>query len=322
MTGREQQNSRHEAWVKKHLEGVPDIFSLFIMDVKNNSIRSKETSPGTMKTYLERILAFYDYITSKGIDIYEVRYSDITAYKEFLNDKSAAYFNLSLSVINRFYDFLVRDKRIDSNPCANQRKKMIAKKEEIVYMSDKELKYVLRSMKRGENRKTTKYLNRDLCLIHLGCSTGLRISEILNIDVEDVDFDTNEIHNIYAKGYMHEAKSMQFSDTTRQLLIDWINDREMIFGNRTGALFVNPSGNRMGASGVRKMLHKATKDLGKNITPHKMRTTCGMKTYAVTHDIYAVAEQLGHARIETSMIYAGSTKERRKEIVDRISVDF
>ena len=322
MSGRQQQDEKTEQWITNNLKGYPDIFSLFAMDIKLNNRRKKVASPATMKIYLQRVEHFYKYVESKGKSIYDVRYSDITAYKNSLEQKSAAYLNLTLAAINRFYDFLVKDDRIAKNPCADQVGREIPEKETIVYMEDHELKDVLVGIKHAVNRKTAKYKNRDLCLIQLGCYTGLRISEILNIDVEDLDLENGLIKNVYTKGHRDKSRTIVIGDQTQKAIMDWLVDREKIFGNLPGPLFVNPSGKRLSAAGVRKMLHKETAKLGKNITPHKMRTTCGMRTYDYSHDLNAVAKKLGHSKVETSKIYADLTERREQEITNGIEIRF
>lgn len=322
MSGRQQQDQKIEQWIADNLKGLPEIFSLFAMDIKLNSKRKKVASPATMKVYLQRVEYFYKYMEAKGKSIYDARYSDITAFKSSLENKSPAYLNLTLAAINRFYDFLVKDDRIAKNPCADQVGREVPEKEEIVYMEDHELKDVLVGIKRAANRKTAKYKNRDLCLIQLGCYTGLRISEILNIDIEDIDLENGLIKNVYTKGHRDKGRTIVIGDQTQKAIMDWLVDRERIFGNSFGPLFVNPSGKRISAAGVRKMLHKETACLGKNITPHKMRTTCGMRTYEYSHDLNAVAKKLGHAKVETSRIYADLTEKREQEITNGIEIRF
>lgn len=96
----------------------------------------------------------------------------------------------------------------------------------------------------------------------------------------------------------------------------WINERANLLKNdkeQTNALFINPSYKRMSVSGIRRMTKQYSKIIGKNITPHKMRSTYGMNLYDKTGDIYLVQEMLGHANIANTMIYARASEAKKKD---------
>ena len=158
-----------------------------------------------------------------------------------------------------------------------------------------------------------KYANRDLCIITLGCATGLRVSAIRNIDIEDIDFNSKIIH-VIEKG--NKKRDICIGDNTIRIIKTWMEDRQRIYGNNSGALFMSQKKNRMAVRTIEEMIHNAAKGIDKHITPHKMRSTCAMRLYEKTGDIYLTAQQLGHENISNTMKYAKATEERRREAAE------
>jgi site-specific recombinase XerC len=168
----------------------------------------------------------------------------------------------------------------------------------VTFLSEEEIKQCLDNV---HENCTEKFINRDICIISLGVSIGLRVSAITQINLEDIDFDTNTI-KVIEKG--NKYRVMNFGSNLRQKLVAWIEDRNKYFGDvDTNALFISRKKNRISVSAVEDMITKYTKNIGKHITPHKLRATCATNLYKKTGDIYMVAEQLGHANIATSKIY-------------------
>ena len=185
---------------------------------------------------------------------------------------------------------------------------------EIVALDFKEIAKIKSNIINGVGNKRSltehkKWINRDLSILVLGCSTGLRVSSITEINIEDLDFVNNTI-SVVEKG--NKRRNVMFGDNTKKILLDWLEDREEMFGDiKTNALFISRKRNRMSNRAVADMLKKFSIGVNKHITPHKMRSSCATNLYEQTGDIYLVADVLGHKNISNTMKYARISEERR-----------
>jgi site-specific recombinase XerD len=187
----------------------------------------------------------------------------------------------------------------------------VPEKTTVTYMTPVEVRKVINTIKSGKGRYK-KYINRDVAIVEIGCSIGLRVSAIVNIDIEDIDMENNKMY-VIEKG--KKGRNVYFGDNTKESILTWISDRREITGNDTGALFISKNKTRMSRDAVSDMLKSAVKEAGieKRITPHKMRSTCAMNLYQKKGDIYLVQQQLGHKNIENTMIYAKATENQMIE---------
>jgi len=157
-----------------------------------------------------------------------------------------------------------------------------------------------------------KFKNRDLCLLKLGFSTGLRVSAIIQIDIEDIDFKHNQIR-ITEKGDYDNY--IMFGDNLKAQIISWLEDRKRYFSDYTSqALFISQRDQRLSDDMVAELLKKYSKGVtDKHVTPHVMRHSCATNLYEATGDIYLCAKQLNHKNVSTTQRYAELSKERQKQ---------
>ena len=300
MSGRAEQDKQREEWIQDKLNGQPQILRSYM-----RSIRRKTSS--TRKAYLGYLIQYIDFMNYHKIKLTEVIPMDLDTYVEHISyGNGVSIINTKLAAISSFYNFLEINHFIKSNPCTSDLKIESEQEEQVIYMTDEEVEHV---KKNAVNRKN-KYANRDLCIITLGCATGLRVSAIRNIDIEDIDFDNKTI-KVIEKG--NKERTIYIGDNTVNIIKQWMGDRYKLYGNNKGALFMSQKHNRIAVRTIQEMIHNASKDLGKHITPHKMRSTCAMKLYEKTGDIYLTAQQLGHSNVENTKKYARATEDRRRE---------
>jgi site-specific recombinase XerD len=188
---------------------------------------------------------------------------------------------------------------------------------QVTYLTTKEIKKILKYV---EKNADNKFKNRDLCILKLGFATGLRVSAIVQIDIDDIDFANNQI-KVTEKGNRHEY--ILFGEQVKEQLLLWLDDREKYFPNcKTNALFVSLKNNRLSVDRLRDMLHNYTKNVtDKNVTPHVMRHSCATNLYEKTGDIYLCASQLHHKNVSTTQRYAEISKSRKTEaanILDKL----
>lgn len=160
---------------------------------------------------------------------------------------------------------------------------------------------------------------RDLAMLTLLLGTGMRVSECVGLNVDDVDFRTNAL-KITRKGGNQVV--LYFSDEVKVALFDYIEERNQNPYLKTEpALFVSLQNKRITPRAVQKLVKKYAEIVTplKHITPHKLRSTYGTELYRQTGDIYIVADVLGHKDVNTTKKhYAAITEDIRKKAADKV----
>ena len=306
MNGRIEKEIEAKAKMEKKLSKLPNIFTAFY-----NWMDARDKTYTTMNNYINHVVDFMKFYT-KGEpdeDFYSnVTDEDIESYMTYIKRKSARGKDTEVgddiraarwSSLNTFYKFLMQKKYIKENPMAQTERPKIRTQHNVTYMTQKEIQSVFDRIEM-EGRPMTK--NRDRCIIALGLGTGLRVSAIVNINVEDIDFKTNNIR-VIEKG--RKVREVSFSNHLRKSLLVWLNDRARFFGGgETGPLFISQKKNRMSVDSVQGVVKKYTSHLDKHITPHKLRSSAAMNLYSAGIGIMTIASVLGHENITTTQRYA------------------
>ena len=154
---------------------------------------------------------------------------------------------------------------------------------------------------------------RDLALLSLMLSTGMRVSECVGIDIHDIDFDNMRIKIIRKGG---KEAFVYFSDEASEALIKYLEERKKLVpeSGHENALFLSSQLIRISVRSVENIVKKysLTSVPLKHITPHKLRSTFGTELYRATDDIYLVADVLGHSDVNTTRKHYADMDEDRK----------
>ena len=179
----------------------------------------------------------------------------------------------------------------------------------VTYLTPEEIAGIMANI---ENNSRAKFKNRDLCILKLGFSTGLRISAIVQIDIDDVDLKQNRIR-VTEKGDYDNY--VLFGENLKKQIAAWLKDREKYFPNcDSNALFISNFNQRISDDMIDKMLKKYAKDVtDKHVTPHVMRHSCATNLYEKTGDIYLCSKQLNHKNVSTTQRYAELSIEKQKK---------
>ncbi|MDD2979190.1 MAG: tyrosine-type recombinase/integrase [Hespellia sp.] len=167
----------------------------------------------------------------------------------------------------------------------------------------------------GQRKKYyEKTKERDLAILTLLLGTGIRVSECVGLDINDVDFKNNGI-KVTRKG--GNEMVVYFGDEVRKALMSYLlNVRNGItpLADHENALFLSTQRRRMGVQAVENMVKKYAKQVtpNKKITPHKLRSTYGTALYKETGDIYLVADVLGHKDVNTTKKHYAAIDENRR----------
>lgn len=168
-----------------------------------------------------------------------------------------------------------------------------------------------------------KTKDRDLAILTLLLGTGIRVSECVGLDLNDVDFKNNGI-KVTRKG--GNEMIVYFGEEVADALFNYINgDRKVItpLPGHDNALFLSTQKRRMGVQAIENMVKKYAKQVtpNKKITPHKLRSTYGTSLYKETGDIYLVADVLGHKDVNTTKKhYAAIDENRRRQAASAVKL--
>ena len=186
------------------------------------------------------------------------------------------------------------------------------------FLNTVESGYGLSGHEKGFHKHTK---TRDIAIMTLLLGTGLRVSECVGLNLNDVDFNLNAI-NITRKG--GNQVILYFSDEVKVALFEWIEER----ANNPAlideqALFVSLQNKRISTRAVEKLVKKYAGIVTplKHITPHKLRSTYGTRLYHATQDIYVVADVLGHRDVNTTKKhYAAISDDIRRNAATAVSL--
>lgn len=211
-----------------------------------------------------------------------------------------------LAAVRGLFKYFYRMEKIPGNPAELVNKPKIHEKE-IIRLEPNETAELLDVIEKGEKLTDgeKKYFNkngkRDLAIVTLLLGTGIRVSECVGIDIDDIDFQVNGI-KITRKG--GNEMVVYFGEEVEKALRDYIEERNKIKAQNgsENALFLSIQNKRIGVRSVEKLVKKYAQKVTtlKKISPHKLRSTYGTALYNETGDIYLVADVLGHKDVNTT----------------------
>ena len=260
----------------------------------------------------------------------QIKAVDLEEYMEYLKvyqngDKTETTgergLKRKISALRSFYAYYYKREMIHTNPTVLIDVPKIHDKSIIRLDTDEVallLDYIehcgdsLTGQKRVYYEKTKE---RDLAIVTLLLGTGIRVSECVGLDIEDVDFKNNGI-KVTRKG--GNEMVVYFGEEVEKALKRYLEIREGItpLAGHEHALFYSAQRKRMGVQAVENMVKKYSRQITttKKITPHKLRSTYGTALYQETGDIYLVADVLGHKDVNTTKKhYAALDDARRRQ---------
>ena len=270
----------------------------------------KNVSAYTLRNYTRDLLEFFNFVIESGIDtLKKVDKQTLRAYLAELMRKDFAKSSIArkLSAIRSFYRYLMREKLVSASPAATT-------------VSPKQDKRLPEFLTQDEAKKLVESPDisqpqgqRDRALLELLYASGLRVSELVNMNVDQVNLATNEIR-VWGKG--SKERVVLIGEPAALALSNYINSgrKELLVRKRNNALFVNRYGERILARRVQKILHKYSKNIKKSVHPHILRHTFATHLLDGGADLKVVQELLGHADLSTTQIYTHVTQSRARKI--------
>lgn len=281
--------------MQEYLKG----FSEYLSDVK-------KSSPNTIESYVRDVRAFLSYSEINSIDITLVSADEIKQYIEYLEriGKNHSTQVRNLASVRSFYEFLIYSEVVSKNPTKSVKlKKCETKLPEI--LTQKEVDILL-----SQPNVSTLRGCRDKAMLELLYATGLRVSELIDLNLDDVNLqigivvchskNTERIVPIYKSA----AKSVEnYLSTVRGSLVTDKNEK---------SLFVNMNGTRMTRQGFWKIIKAYAESGGiqKSITPHTIRHSFATHLLENGAGIKDIKEMLGHSGVSSTQIYSQIIKQK------------
>lgn len=318
MNGWIEKNEKIKQQIETHLKTLPPIFMEFYVDMQGDG-----KSYATIKDYIGYVEHFMNYAKADSMDDdwyiaiktplikqYIISLATRTVGDEIVKT-SDEYQALRWSAINTFFKFLVVNEYIAQNPMLKTKRPKINTEHTVTYLTKKEIAQVMSSISKNY---TGKMLTRDRAIIGLALSTGIRVSALVQINLEDIDFDNNTIKVVEKRT---KTKLIQFGDNTKVLLQDWIKTREQYYSDvETSALFLSQWKRRITTNGVRDLVAKYTQDINKHITPHKLRATAATQAAAAGVNVQTIQQMYNHSSIQTTMRYVQALNSEKKNAIN------
>jgi len=225
--------------------------------------------------------------------------------------KTHTSINRTRSSTKGFFRWLADSGMITSNPSAGIRIRRNGSKPP-VYLTDEEKHTLLKTIRSRKGWQA----NRDLVIITLFLHTGIRLSELVNLDIKDVNLMEKRI-TIRAKGGQTVHRFL--NTKVRAILHHYLKERRKVFVE-SQALFLSQLQDRITTRQVQRRLNQwvAKAGIDKRVTPHTLRHSFATSVYARTSNLLAVQQALGHASVTTTQVYAHLLDESLEEALDTL----
>lgn len=282
---------------------VDDIMN-YIVEYKKYLLIDKKYSNNTVLSYMNDLKKFDNFIKK---DIVEVNKNDILKFIEFERTKedvrSVAH---SLTVVRNFYNFLIVENIIKENPTDNIDSPKLKKSLPIV-LSKEEVDNLLNI------ELNDKYDYRNKAMLELMYATGMRISELINIQMEDINLNNS---CVIVNGKGNKERKIPFDEITTYYLEKYINEyRKQFLKKINNYLFLNCFGEKISRQAFFKIIKSLAikKNIHKNFSPHTLRHSFATHMVENGADLRSVQILLGHSDISTTQIYTNISNKFIRE---------
>jgi len=279
---------------------------------KNYLEVERNASPYTVRNYITDLLSFFDFLRNTGVDsLKEVDRHTLRDYLSQLMEKGFAKASISrkLSAIRSFYRYLLREGMVSTNPADTTSSPKLDRRLPS-FLTIGEVERLLEAPD-----LSTPHGLRDRALLEILYASGLRVSELANLHLEQVNMDTNEIR-VIGKG--SKERIVLMGQPAAKALTAYLNHgRPKLSGNKEGHyLFLNRYGERLIERRVQRILEKYTNIAGikKRVHPHMLRHTFATHLLDGGADLRVVQELLGHASLSSTQIYTHVSKSQARKV--------
>ena len=273
-------------------------------------LKSKSLSENTIKNYFRDLIDYFNYLNQNNLSAFKsIKPEHIRKMLSFLIDKGFSRLSISrkISAIKSYITFLEKFNYSSDN---YSELITIPKKTRILpkVMTEKEINQLIKHIEIN-----TKKNLRDDALIELLYSTGLRVSEVANLKIGDINFEKSEI-NILGKG--NKQRVVIFNNKSKEKIIKYLKNDKRLISLNTGALFQNKFKQSLSPRSIQRLLKKYLNFSGINskYSTHTLRHTFATHLLEGGADIKVIQQLLGHSSPETTKIYTHLSSPALKNV--------
>ena len=259
----------------------------------------KKLSDNTLQSYRRDIEQYEKYVSDNQINYLKATEENILEYMDYLREenKKESTISRSLASIRSFYQYLIRVKKIKKDPTMTIESPKINKRVPNI-LTSKEVELLLEQPKDVDLKGT-----RDKAMLEFAYATGMRVTEIISLDIDDVKIDEGYV---VCRG-RNKARNIPLGSMSLKALKEYIEDARpyLIRDENEEALFVNVNGTRLTRQGFWKIVkyYKEQAHIEKDITPHVLRHSFATHLLQNGADLKAIQTMLGHSDISSTQVY-------------------
>lgn len=269
----------------------------------------------TLESYGRDLRQYKTYLQTSQRDLLnDSNHDTILTYLDSLQTKGRAKSTISrnLAAIKSFYQYLVRQRYLEKDPAASMESPKLEKKLPKI-LTVQEVEELLK-----QPNTVVPGGVRDKAMLELLYATGIRVSELINLNISDVNLDMGYIKCV---GNGTRERIVPLGSIASRCVQEYMTKGrgKLVRTYEESALFVNHHGNRLTRQGFWKIIKKYAHEarIVKDITPHTLRHSFATHLLENGADLRSVQEMLGHADISTTQIYTHVTKNHLKEVYDK-----
>ena len=279
-------------------------YTSFMTDIRHKSLN-------TVESYKRDVTQYISYLDGTGVtDISSTTKTTVLSYLLYLQKEGRASSTVSrtLASLRSYYLFMMQNGVVKSNPTSNLEAPHVEKKIPKI-LSGEEVELLLEQPKNCDNKGI-----RDKAMLELLYATGIRVSELINLDVSDVNVPMSFVR---CKGGKKE-RIIPMGHQAKDALENYINNvrKYMVKGENETALFVNCSGARLSRQGFWKLIkyYQHIAGIETDITPHTLRHSFAAHLLENGADLHSIQEMMGHADISSTQVYSRMMNSKIKDV--------
>ena len=285
-----------------------------IQAYENYLTKVKRSSANTVSSYMRDIRQFAEWLNMEQVQLLDVSQVNISAYLTYLQQqgKSGATASRCLASLKNFYAYVVTSGFLETSPVSGEIHVERGEKKLPQILSGKEVELLL-----AQPSCTDAKGYRDKAMLELMYATGIRVTELIDLDVDHVNLELGIIKCVSAK----KTRSIPLYPAALKALSAYLREVRpgMIADPGETALFVNVSGGRMSRQGFWKILkhYQAKAGIEKEITPHTLRHSFAVHLLENGADLGSLQELMGHSDISSTQMYTQMINQKLKSVYSK-----
>ena len=292
--------------MREGVVAVPDYIAAYGSYLREE----KRASDNTVTSYLRDVRQFATYLQGTGVALTACNQAHVEAYMAYMtgHGKSAASVARGVASLKSFYQYLMSVGAVDANPAKGVSPVRTERKYPQI-LTSKEVELFLEQPQCVDAKGY-----RDHAMLELLYATGIRVSELIDLNLSDVNFSAGLLH-CASRG---KERVIPLYATAIRALQDYVREYrpQIVEDPKEKALFVNMSGERMSRQGFWKIIKYYQEKAGiqKDITPHTLRHSFAAHLLENGADLRSIQEMLGHADISSTQIYSRLVSQKLKDV--------